>query len=63
MLTVKEAALAVDRSVDTIRRWIRDGRLLARRDGISGVYRIPEDELDAFCRAHDVPVVLERAAS
>ncbi len=66
MLTAKEAALAVDRSVDTIRRWIRDGRLRARRDGVSRSYFIAEAELLRFCKRHDVALTnpfLERVAS
>ena len=55
-MSPKEVALAVDRSVDTVRRWIRGGQLKAKRDGISGEYTVAQAELLRFCKAHDVEV-------
>lgn len=45
MLTVPEAARRVGRNPETIRRWIRSGRLLARKVGTQHV--IEEADLDA----------------
>lgn len=46
MLTVPQAAKRVDRDPETIRRWIRSGRLPARKIGTQHV--IEEDDLDAL---------------
>lgn len=43
MLTVPEAARRVGRNPETIRRWIRSGRLAARKIGTQHV--IEEDDL------------------
>jgi excisionase family DNA binding protein len=45
MLTVPEAAKRVGRNPETIRRWIRSGRLAARKVGTQHV--IEEADLDA----------------
>lgn len=45
MLTVPEAAARVGRNAETIRRWIRSGRLRARKVGTQHV--IEEVDLDA----------------
>lgn len=45
MLTVPEAARRVGRNPETIRRWIRAGRLRARKVGTQHV--IEESDLDA----------------
>ena len=45
MLTVPEAAERAGRDPETIRRWIRSGRLRARKVGTQHV--IEEEELDA----------------
>jgi excisionase family DNA binding protein len=45
MLTVPEAARRVGRNPETIRRWIRSGRLPARKVGTQHV--IEEADLDA----------------
>jgi excisionase family DNA binding protein len=45
MLTVPEAARRVGRNPETIRRWIRSGRLAARKVGTQHV--IDERDLDA----------------
>jgi excisionase family DNA binding protein len=49
MLTVPEAARRVGRNPETIRRWIRAGRLPARKVGTQHI--IDEGELDAVARA------------
>jgi len=46
MLTVPEAARRTGRHPETIRRWIREGRLAARKVGTQHV--IEEDDLDAL---------------
>jgi excisionase family DNA binding protein len=45
MLTVPEAARRAGRNPETVRRWIREGRLRARRIGTQHV--IDEADLDA----------------
>lgn len=45
MLTVPEAAKRAGRDPETIRRWIRKGRLAARKVGTQHV--IEEDDLEA----------------
>ncbi len=52
MLTVPEAARRVGRNPETIRRWIRSGRLLARKVGTQHV--IEEADLDAACGGGDL---------
>ncbi len=51
MLTVPEAARRVGRNPETIRRWIRSGRLLARKVGTQHV--IEESDLDAAVNDED----------
>jgi excisionase family DNA binding protein len=46
MLTVPEAARRVGRNPETVRRWIREGKLVARKVGTQHV--IDEDALAAF---------------
>jgi len=46
MLTVPEAARKAGRDPETIRRWIRSGRLRARKVGTQHV--IEEEDLDAI---------------
>ncbi len=46
MLTVPEAARRVRRNPETVRRWIREGKLPARKVGTQHV--IEERDLDAF---------------
>jgi len=46
MLTVPEAARRTGRNAETIRRWIRSGRLRARKVGTQHV--IDEADLDAM---------------
>lgn len=45
MLTVPEAARRVGRNPETVRRWIREGKLPASKVGTQHV--IEEDDLDA----------------
>ena len=52
MLTVPEAARRVGRNPETVRRWIRAGRLPARKVGTQHV--IEEADLDAMFE-DDVP--------
>ena len=46
MLTVPEAARRAQRNPETIRRWIRDGRLAAQRIGTQ--YLVEEAAVDAL---------------
>lgn len=54
MLTVPEAARRVGRDPETIRRWIRSGRLHSRRVGTQHV--IEERDLDALGKGDTLPV-------
>ncbi|MGI8633383.1 MAG: helix-turn-helix domain-containing protein [Solirubrobacterales bacterium] len=58
MLTVPEAARRVGRDPETVRRWIRAGRLRARKVGTQHV--IEESDLEAVA---DEPQPLPRPAS
>lgn len=51
MLTVPEAARRVRRNPETVRRWIREGKLAARKVGTQHV--IEERDLAAFEAAQD----------
>lgn len=51
MLTVPEAAKRVDRDPETIRRWIRSGRLPAKKVGTQHV--IEEADLDLLVTRPD----------
>ncbi len=46
MLTVPEAARRIGRNPETVRRWIREGKLAARKVGTQHV--IEESDLDAM---------------
>jgi len=64
VLTVVEAAQRVGRDPETIRRWIRAGRLRARRAGNRQV--VAEDDLEAAAeepRSIGVPPELDRFES
>jgi excisionase family DNA binding protein len=50
MITVPEAARRANRDPETIRRWIRSGRLQARKIGTQHV--IEEDDLEAVLNVH-----------
>lgn len=47
-LTVEEAAEQIKVHAETIRRWIRDGKLIATLISRAGGYRIRQSNLDAF---------------
>lgn len=51
MLTVPEAARRAGRNPETIRRWIREGKLRARKVGTQHV--LEEADLDAFIGRFD----------
>lgn len=54
MITVPEAARIAGKDPETIRRWIRAGRLRAARIGTQHV--IEEADLDALLNAERLPV-------
>jgi excisionase family DNA binding protein len=54
MLTVPEAARRAGRDPETIRRWIRSGRLRARKIGTQHV--IDAEDLDTLIGANTLPV-------
>jgi excisionase family DNA binding protein len=51
MLTVPEAAKRVGKDPETVRRWIRSGRLRSQRVGTQ--HLIEEADLDALTAAND----------
>lgn len=51
MLTVPQAAERIGRNPETIRRWIRSGRLRSRRVGTQ--HLVAEEDLDALTGAED----------
>ncbi len=53
MLTVPEAARRVGKNPETVRRWIREGRLRARKVGTQHV--IEEQELDRLTEDEVLP--------
>jgi excisionase family DNA binding protein len=53
MITVPEAARKLGRDPETVRRWIRSGRLPARRVGTQHV--IDESDLDALLEDEELP--------
>lgn len=54
MITVPEAARRAGKDPETIRRWIRQGRLPAQRIGTQHV--IEPGDLDAFLAVDQLPV-------
>jgi excisionase family DNA binding protein len=54
MITVPEAARRTGRDAETIRRWIRAGRLAARKVGTQHV--IDEADLEAALLGDELPV-------
>lgn len=61
LITVPEAARRVGRNPETIRRWIRSGRLRSEKAGTQ--HLIDADQLDALVdnRAVDLPSSWQRA--
>src|SRR5207245_2484280 len=51
MLTVPQAAKRVGRNPETVRRWLREGKLLSRRVGTQ--HRVEGTDLDRVARARD----------
>ena len=45
VLTVEEAAARMRVNAETVRRWIRTGKLRAAKPSLKSHYRIPESEL------------------
>lgn len=54
MITVPEAARRVGRNPETIRRWIREGRLASEKVGTQ--HTINEADLDALIEDEELPV-------
>jgi len=54
MISVPEAARRVGRNPETVRRWIREGKLPARKIGTQ--HFIEEDDLDGFDRGEYLPL-------
>jgi excisionase family DNA binding protein len=54
MITVPEAARRVNRDPETVRRWIRSGRLPARKVGTQHV--IDEEDLEALEASGQLPL-------
>ncbi len=54
MLTVPEAALKAERDPETIRRWIRSGKLPARKVGTQHV--IEEADLEVVLAEEELPI-------
>jgi excisionase family DNA binding protein len=51
LLTVREVAERLRSSPETVRRWLRQGKLHGFRPGGTKLgYRVPEDELQRFLR-------------
>lgn len=57
MLTVPQAAKRIGRNPETVRRWIREGKLRASKVGTQHV--IEEHDLEAFEHADMLPVPKE----
>ncbi|MBI4729245.1 MAG: helix-turn-helix domain-containing protein [Acidobacteria bacterium] len=57
MMTVPEAAAKVGRDPETVRRWIRSGRLRARKVGTQHV--IDESDLEAVLGGEMLPLPKE----
>lgn len=53
-LTVPEAAMRIGRNPETVRRWIREGRLAARKVGTQHV--IEERDLETLVPGEELPV-------
>ncbi len=57
MITVPEAARRTGKNPETIRRWIREGKLASRKVGTQ--HTIDEAELDDFLEADQLLVPVE----
>jgi excisionase family DNA binding protein len=54
LLTVREVAERIRSSPETVRRWLRQGKLRGFRPGGTKLgYRVPEAELDRFLAESD----------
>jgi len=54
MYSTNEAADALGVSSQTIRRWVKDGELMAEYVGIRRTMRITESELSSLARKHKI---------
>lgn len=54
MMTIPETAARAGRSQETIRRWVRSGKLPARRIGNQHI--VDEADLDSVSRGDSLPV-------
>ena len=54
MITVPEAARRVGKNPETIRRWIREGRLASQKVGTQ--HTINESDLDALMEDEELPI-------
>ncbi len=59
MLTVPEAALRVGRDPETVRRWIRSGKLRSKKVGTQ--HLVDEEELDDLVASDDEMLPLPEA--
>lgn len=53
VMTIMECALDVGRVSETVRKWIREGRLKAKRVGLKELF-IEPDEWERFCTANNM---------
>ena len=60
LLRIKEVAEVLGRSPKTIRRYIKEGRIVGCRQGEHGWYGVLESELRAYLRRCNSVVLLER---
>lgn len=51
LLTLREAGIYLGVHDETIRRWIKAGRLDAKRVGVGQHYRVRREDLDALVKA------------
>ncbi|HEY8868981.1 MAG TPA: helix-turn-helix domain-containing protein [Candidatus Dormibacteraeota bacterium] len=54
MITVPEAARRAGRNPETIRRWIREGKLVSRKVGTQ--HTIEEEDLEAMLEDEQLPL-------
>jgi excisionase family DNA binding protein len=53
-MDTKECAKDAGRHVETIRRWIRQGRLTAHKDGFGAEYDVDPNEWKEFCERYRI---------